>query len=740
MRDLQPEENGPHARGDKVNPMNDDRDDDEIDLGQLLATIWRGKFWIALCVALAFAGGLFHIANTPPTFQADALLQLEERSGRLALPSAMRDLVDSDPRSVTEIEVMRSRMVLGQVVADLNLDWQVQPAKAPLIGEMLSRYRLPIPAIDLLRDYARPGERLEIDLLSVPPRWVNRDLALTVVDRGFRIETPDGEMLEGVPGESLSLPELGFALNVTEMRAPSGRVYLIRQRDELAAINNLRSRVTISERGRGSGMLEVRFTGPNRAENIRVLNSLIGAYLRQNIARSAAEAESSLDFIRGQLPLAERALRDAEAALNDYRQEQVTVDLSFETQNILTQITRIEGELRELQRREDEVSQRYTPSHPTYRQLLDDRARLEARLGELRGEAGALPETQREILNLTRNVELAQRIYTQLLTRAQEIEVLRASTVGNVRIVDAAASGGGAVAPRRSLIVALAAVLGAMAGVGLVLVREWLRKGIQDASELEKAGLPVLATINYTPHADLKKARKGELPILALTDPMDLAVEAFRSLRTSLHFGMLDAETRTLTVTSSHPEAGKSFCSVNLAVTAAQAGQKVCLVDADLRRGQLRRHFQVPRNHPGLAEVLSGDVGLEDALVEGPVPGLVFLSTGRYPPNPSELLMRRELSELITHLHRKVDLSIFDSPPALAVTDPVILGSATGATILVARHDVTPIGEVAAVLKAYQTAGLRLSGAILNGFDPRKARAGYGYGYGYRYTYKQRKE
>lgn len=715
--------------------------DDEINLGHLVGVLWRGKLKIAALAIVALAIGMFNLANTAPTFQADALLQLEERSGRMALPSAMRDLIDNDPRTITEIEIMRSRMVLGQVVADLNLDWDVRPQLAPTIGILLSRYTLPVPELDYLAPFARPGEGISLALLEVPPRWLDRQILLEVTQTGYRLTDPDGTEWNGAMNETLRDADLGFSLRIDAINAPLGRQYTIRQRNEIGAIGRLRGGLSVSERGRQSGVLDVRFAGPDQQENVRILNAIVQAYLRQNIARSAAEADSSLTFIESQLPEAEAAVRQAERALNTYRQEQASIDLSFETQNLLTQVTRIEGELRDLQAREDELSQRYTPSHPTYQQFLAERTRLQERLDVLRSEIGALPETQREVLNLSRNLELAQGIYTQLLTRAQEMQVLRASTVGNVRVIDMAASGGGPIAPRRSMILALALVLGVMAGVALVLVREWMRRGVQSAEELEQAGLPVFATINYTAYADFKHKRKGHLPILAVDEPTELAVEAFRSLRTSLHFGMIDARTRSLAITSSAPEAGKSFTALNLAVVAAQAGQRVCLLDADLRRGQLRRHFDLPRNQPGLAEVLAGAISLEDALVHDVVPNLAFLPSGRYPPNPSELLMRQDFTALVKALDSMFDLAVFDCPPALAVTDPVIVGRSVGATVLVARHDVTPMAEVEAVRKTFHAAGTRLSGAILNGFDPRKGGSAYGYGYGYsyRYEYQSRK-
>lgn len=716
-------------------------EDDEIDLGQLFGTLWNGKLVIAAATLLGLAFGALTIANTHPTFQADALLQLEERSGALMLPSSLSGVLDNDPRSVTEIEIIRSRMVLAQAVADQNLDWRVTPDRVPVIGTLLSRYRL--PGIDLLVPdrFIRPGERITLEHLVVPPDWLNSNLALTVLDaERFALTLPDGRQIEGAVGERITLDDAGFSITITALDAPAERRFSIRQIDEIRAVSMLRNRLSVSERGRASGILEVRLTGENRLENGRALNAVIQAYLRQNIARSAAEAESGLAFIREQLPQAEANLRRAETALNTFRQEQVTVDLSLETQTILGQITRIEGELAELLRREDELRQRFTPSHPTYQALLDDRQRLEARLADLRGQVGALPETQRQILNLTRELELAQRIYTELLTRAQEVEVLRASTIGNVRIVDMAAVGSGAIAPRRTLILALALVLGGMAGIALVLIRNWMRKGVQDGSELERLGLPLFATINYNKAADTSGRRKGTLPILALESTADLTIEALRSLRTSLHFGMLDARVPTLCITSAHPEAGKSFLAVNLAIVAAQSGQRVCLIDADLRRGQLRRYFDRPREAPGLADIIAGTASIEKALCEGPVDDLFFLPTGRFPPNPSELLMRAEFSRLMDWCGENFDLTIIDTPPALAVTDPVIVARNAGATIFVARHDVTHPGEVEATIKTFSAAGLRISGAVLNGFDPKKARAGYGYGYGYgyRYDYKQR--
>lgn len=718
--------------------------DDEIDLGRLFVTLWKGKLWIILGMFLGLAGGAFYYANTPLTYQADALLQLEEKASALALPTGLSNLVDGgDPRSVTEIEILRSRLVLGQAVAAANLDWHVAPDLVPGIGTLVARFRLPLADWILPERYARPGEGLTLAQLVVPPAWVGAEIVLTAGEGGqFSVVTPDGVEHPGQVGEPLSLADIGFTLTIGSLNAPADRVYTITQIPESAAIAALRGSVSASERGRSSGILDVRITGDNPRDTVRALNAVLNAYHGQNIARSAAQADGSLQFIREQIPQAEAALRQAELALNAFRQQQVSVDLTLETQTLLTTVTTVEGQLAEMQRREDELAQRYTRSHPTYRLFLEERARLEQRLADLRTQVGALPETQRQVVNLTRDLDLAQRLYTELLARAQQVEVLRASTIGNVRIIDPAAGGRSPIAPLRNRILALGLVLGALTGIGGVLLRNWLRKGLQDAGDIERLGLPVFATVNYSRDADTAGKRKGHLPILALEKPDELAVEAFRSLRTSLHFGMLDAASPTLAVTSAHPGAGKSFLAANLAVVAAQAGQRVCLIDADLRRGQLRRYFHLPRHQPGLAEALAGDRPLEDLLLPGPVADMFVLPTGRYPPNPSELLMRAQLRQILAFCAQHFDLTIIDTPPALAVTDPAIVAREAGAALFVARFDQTLPGEVDATIKTFAAAGLRLNGAVLNGYDPRKARGGgygYGYGYGYRYTYKRQK-
>ena len=715
--------------------------DDEIDLGRLLSQLWAGRWSIFLMVFLFGAISVGYLMTTPPTYQADSLLQLEEKGGQLALPDALAGLTSETPKSVAEIEIAQSRMVLGEVVAELKLDWVAEPRLVPVVGYALRQYPLPIPEVAFLAPFGRMTESIRLDLLETPPEWVSKEIEV-IADGvgGFSVLLPNEAQVAGRVGETLRLVENGFALRIGALVAGKGRSFVLMQRSEGEAIESLRGSLTISEKGRQSGIIEMRFTDEDPRKAQQILDAVTRSYLNQNVARSSAEAESSLGFISDQLPEAEAAVNKAEADLNEYRQSQQSVDLALEAQSLLTQVTRLENELEALQLQEDELSQRYTPSHPLYQTLLNNRAALETRLEGLRLEVDALPSTQRDIINLTRDLEVAQTVYTQLLNRQQELQVLRASNIGNVRIIDSARTAPDAIAPRRAMILALALLLGGMFGAGYVLVRQWMRQGVQGADELEQLGLPVFTTVNFMSGVERAAKGKGAIPIHAIANPDDLTTEAFRSLRTSLHFGMLDAETRSIALTGAGPGAGKSFCAVNLAAVTALSGQKVCLVDADLRRGYLRRFFNVPKNQAGLAEVLSGKAALNDVLVEGPIPDLMFLPTGRYPPNPSELLMRPAFAEMIKELDQRFALTICDAPPVLAVTDPVVIGRAVGAMIAVVRYDETPIGEIQALMRATASAGVRITGAILNAYDPKRAKGRDGYNYTYRYDYQSRKD
>jgi tyrosine-protein kinase Etk/Wzc len=227
------------------------------------------------------------------------------------------------------------------------------------------------------------------------------------------------------------------------------------------------------------------------------------------------------------------------------------------------------------------------------------------------------------------------------------------------------------------------------------------------------------------------------MSLLAVDNPADLTIESIRSLRTSLHFAMLEAKNNIITISGPSPEVGKSFVSANLAVILAQGGQKVLIVDADMRKGYLNRWFNLQWDG-GLSDFLSGKIKLAQAIKSTGVDNLDIITRGMVPPNPSELLMQPRFSQLIEQVKGQYDFVIIDTPPILAVTDPAIVAAHTGTTLLVTRFGKNPIKEIEYTRNRFEQNGIEVKGVIFNGVEKKSSNAYGYYGY-YNYEYKSDK-
>lgn len=716
-----------------------EEDDDEIDLMALAGVLWGGK-WIVIAVTfLALVLGVAYYVISPRGYQATSLVQVQPQSAGFAAATAVQDLFGTSTSPIEgEVAIMGSRYILGQAIDKLNLDWVAAPLRFPVIGRAIEAGRIPdMPGL-IPTAYGRKGDAISVTALQVPPDWIDQRILLTDEGNGaYVLALPDGSSAKGKVGVPVTDKAKGYALLVSKLDGITGRKYVIERlrRDEV--MRSLLGGFSVSETPKGSNMLAATYSDSNPDRAQAILAAITQAYVAQNIDQSSAEAQKSLSFVQSQLPRAKAAVEKAQQALANYQDQHKTVDLSYETQALLTAQGNLQEQLNQLNLQQASMSTDYTVNHPVYQALLQKKKELKTQIADLQKQMDQLPQAQKAVLDLTSNLKVAQQSYVGMLSKVEELKVLSNGAVGNVRIIDAAQASSIPVSPRH-LVVVLAGVLGLILGAGIVLGRHALATGLHGAEEIERLGLPVFATIGHSSMTLAKRGARGTWPILAVKDPDDPAVEAIRSLRTSLHFGMLDAKSKAVLLTSAAPAAGKSFIAINLAVTAAQAGQRVCLVDADMRRGCQRHYLGQPRGTPGLAEVLAGDVTLDAALVQGPAEGLDCLVAGRFPPNPSELLMRAEFTRLLETLNERYDLIILDGPPTLAVTDPVIISRSVAATIAVARHLVTMAGAIQAVQKSFQSAGARLTGAILNDFRAEKTRYGYGQGYAYNYRYSYR--
>ncbi|TEA60198.1 polysaccharide biosynthesis tyrosine autokinase [Pseudomonas sp. CH235] len=725
-----------------------DNDQDSIDLLGIFGSLIDQKWLIGAFTGAFMMTGVAYAILATPVYLANALVQVEPKKNDMLGFSDLNSMLGGQSPSVTEIGIIKSRAVIGKTVDDLRLDIDVTPNTFPLIGGFLSRrYRgeteLSVaPPRFGLSSYAWGGERLEFAKLNLPKELLGKKLTLIAGEqhRFQLLDDNDNLLVEGVAGEAFA--QDGVEGQVAQLLANPGTRFEVVRYPRIVTIQGYQDALDISEQGKESGIIRLALASSDAAEAVKILNKIAALYVDQNVRRTSAEAAQSLAFLQSQLPQVKRDLAKASDALNAYQTHGKTVNISMETQSVLGQSVALETRISELKLQQAEMDRKFTKQHPAYRALMTQIGELTQQQRSLEGKVQDLPATQQELLNLTRDVEVASQIYTQLLNKSQELDIIRAGAVGNVRLVDTAdVDLTSPVKPKKALIVLIATFLGAFVGVALVLLRKSLSKGLEGPEGIEQLGLPVYASIPYSAlqqEEDSKKVRAkvaADTPayLLALRNPTDLSIESIRSLRTCLHFAALDSTNNRIMISGPSPQVGKTFVSSNLAAVMAQSGQRVVLIDADMRKGHLHKTLNTPITN-GLSDLLVKRCTLDQAINKVEVDNLHFISRGQVPPNPSELLMHANFRELLAQLSERYDVVIIDTPPLLAVTDAAIVGREAGISLIVARFGVNPAKEIEMTIRRFAQNGIELKGAVFNGVEKRAA-SYYGNGSYYNYEY-----
>ncbi|SDU87610.1 tyrosine-protein kinase Etk/Wzc [Pseudomonas mucidolens] len=721
-----------------------DNDRDDIDLLGILGSLIDRKWLIGACTGVFMVSGVAYSVLSTPVYLANALVQVEPKKNDMLGFSDLNSMLNGQSPSVTEIGIIKSRAVIGKTVDDLHLDIEVTPNTFPLIGGFLARrYKGNSVATALfgLNSYAWGGEHLDIAQLNLPEELLGRKLTLVAAEQHrFQLfDDNDNLLVDGVVGEGFR--QNGIEGLIATLAANPGTRFEVVRNPRIVTILDYQEALDVSEQGKESGIIRLALASPDYVQAVKILDKVSTLYVQQNVERTSAEAAQSLEFLQAQLPQVKNDLIKASDALNGYQTRGKTVNISLETQSVLEQIVGLDTRISDLKLQQAELDRKFTKQHPAYRALMTQIGELTRQQQSLESKVQDLPATQQELLNLTRDVEVASQIYTQLLNKSQELDIVRAGAVGNVRLIDTAdVDKTTPVKPRKALIVLIATFLGAFVGVALVLLRKSLSRGLEGPEAIEQLGLPVYASIPYSAlqqEEDSKKLRLSDESgrqafLLALRNPTDLSIESIRSLRTCLHFAGLDSTNNRIMISGPSPQVGKTFVSSNLAAVMAQSGQRVVLIDADMRKGHLHKTLNTPITN-GLSDLLVKRCSLEQGIHEAEIDKLHFISRGQVPPNPSELLMHANFRELLAQLSDLYDVVIIDTPPLLAVTDAAIVGRDAAISLIVTRFGVNPAKEIELTIRRFAQNGIQLKGAVFNGVEKRAA-SYYGNG-GYNYEY-----
>jgi len=353
-------------------------------------------------------------------------------------------------------------------------------------------------------------------------------------------------------------------------------------------------------------------------------------------------------------------------------------------------------------------------------------------VGKYDSQFNQLPKTSIELAKFQRTRESLEKLYTLVEEKYQEALINEQSQPGNVLIIDNARMPNKPSKPNRMLIIIVGFVLGGVIAVGYVLIKNYFDNTVKTPEDMQKKGVNVLAWIPQIEGVDdgLK-----EHEFIVARKPDSIPSEAFRALRTRIQFSShaIEKPLKTILVTSSAPQEGKTTICVNLAGSFAQSNKKVLVIDCDLRKPRLHNVFRAQRR-PGLIDYLYGENTLEEIIKKSEIPNLSYITTGTIPPNPAETLESAQMKKFLQGLEKEYDLILLDSPPIIAVTDSEILANMVDASLLVVSAETTEIELMEKSSELLKNGSSSFLGAILNNFS---YKSGYGSYYKYYYYYSR---
>lgn len=728
-----------------------ENDDDEIHLAEYFDILVDNKWLVAGITALALIVGAAYALLATPIYRSNLLIQVED-----AAPDAksvlgdVSSLFEVKTPATGEIQVLRSRLVVGGAVDAARFYIDAKPAYVPLVGEWLSRR-----ASSLSTPMTLPGlagrvygtEKIEVSRFDVPGGLEDQaPFVVTAMGEGrFEVEHPLLDApFEGRVGQEIThdVPGAGGAivLRIDRLDALPGAQFNVSRYSRLRTIEDLQRNIQASEQGRQSNVISVELEDSNRTRLTAILNALGTKYVDQNRERKAAEAERTLSFLDEQLPEFKRQLERSEDAYTRFRNQNSTVAFDEEAKAALSQIVDLQTKLLDAQQKRREFIALFTPNHPRVQTIDQQIGLIQRNIDAINSRVSRMPTIQQEAFRYERDVRVNSELYQSLLTNSLQLRLVKEGKTGNVRLLDSAISPRLPVKPQKALVVALAGVLGLLAGVAVAFVRSMFFSGIRNPQEIEShTGMSVMSVIPYTQEQGVLEVRmesgqKG-VHVLTVTNPESTTVESVRSLRIALQFAMLEGANNRVLITGPTPGIGKSFVSANFAAIMAAAGKRVLLLDADMRKGYINKQFGLAREG-GLSELLVGEVTLEQAIHRQVVPNLDVLTSGRYPPNPADMLMSDTFARLLDTLSAQYDLVVMDAPPVLVAADAAAAGAHSAVVLLVARADQTQMGELVESVKRLRQGNVTPTGVVFNAMDMTRRHYGsYGYRYGgYRYT------
>jgi succinoglycan biosynthesis transport protein ExoP len=681
----------------------------------LMGVIMLGMLIFALVLALIL----------PPHYAGKAIVMLDPRQNNATNIEAVMSAMPADNAAIrSEIDVIQSRAVANRVIDEMNLlkDSKFNPSASVSgwFGRLFSG--------SSEKAKAKREDRERIDVFHKLQGALNvqndgRSYSITIT---YRDRSPERA---ATIANSFADQYLVDQLEVKYEASQRATAWLAKR------MESLRDEVRAAEKA---------------VEDFKTANNLV------NVGDETI-TQKQLATINSQMLQARAERSQAEARLTSVKNlspEQLATSSIVLSSPLIQKLREQEAEVR---RKEADLALRYGDRHPkmidvrnelqgikdkigeeilkTTASLQNDldiaenkTLTLEKEMGNIEAETGAGNQSMVTLRQLQREAAATRSLYEGFLNRSKQITEQQDMQVADARIIARADVPVKAYFPNLGVFLALGLVLGAVTGFVTALILEYLDRGIRALSFIEKNyGIPALGLV------PIAETAEGQLPTdYILEKPLSAYAEALRSIRTAIHFSNVDNPPKVMVVTSSLPSEGKTVFCASFARMMAKSGNRVLLIDADMRRPRLHSLLSLDKTKPDLAMVLAGDSPLSEALQRDASGADVIIARTKT-PNPQDLLNSRQMEKLLAGVRQDYDLVIIDTPPIMAVSDAALASKLADCTVYVVRWASTPREVVAESLKQFSNYNIKLTGIVLTQVDLMQQKQ-YGYGdYGYYY-------
>ncbi len=686
-----------------------------MELLKVWAALLRRKWLFLQAVVFFTAGAAVLSLVLPKRFEAAAKISVESSDASLSILSDMdlgemaQSLVGASDDLETKIALAQVRPVLEEVI------WRLQLRDGD--GEMLLPEKLLVPGIDgeiLAYPFIEISTQQGTDILIVLATTNNPELSALLADTVVDVylsQSQDFAKKETHDALGFVTGELGRLKG--EFDTALKTVADAKAREKVIDIDSeVKSAVA-----RVSELLVARGEADAQIADVR-------AQIRQ---QGVQNTEESVDLVSPNSQSTNPLIRDLKRGISELLQKRATelLDKTPKHPDIAkldSEVKSFEGQLTLALREQHDLDPEITSLRVQLAGLIQRREQIDVAAAATIDEFALYPDKMRQIAGLQLAADATESIYKSLLETQYQIAVAEAMTVSDMRSVEPAKAPDKQSAPKLIVYTILGLFVGCAVGVGLVFLAEYVDDTVKTGEDIKELWpLPLLGIV------PLYKA-KGKMALIDAVPATDPLFEAFRNIRNGVAFAGVDQAINILTVTSCVPGEGKSTVMTNLAICIAQDGQRVVVVDCDLRRPTQHRMFPTLSNERGLSTVLTNACSVEDAVQASPVEGLFVLTSGPVPANPGRLVESLRLRQMLQQLAGKYDVVLVDAPPLLVVGDAVALARSAKGMVLVVESGKTTRRMIADLRERAESAGVEPTGVILNKVD---VRSGQGHYYGY---------